>query len=815
MTSFNRHSIIVAVVVALLAIAAGNANAQSVRGTLADGASGNALPYVNCVLLHSGDSTFAYGTTSNDKGEFAFKAVAEGEYLIRISYMGYETYLQPVGVRGAVDMGRIGLKKSSTVLSTVTISAEKPLYAMDGEKNLYNTKEDPSIKTGTISDALQNAPGVEVDAEGNITLRGVSSVEIWINDRPSHMQAEALKQYIKTMPADAIERIEVITNPSARYSTTGGVINIVTNQTVKRNELLCLGATARTTPSVSPWLSYVYANEKFDFNFYLNGDYTRHSWEGDKTTTMLDANGDTLRRTSSYDDGYNKSRGGYMGGNLNWKIDDKTNLAAWAGVYPYWQPTFQHVDREHYEYSPTLQDWSYDYRNDGHSFWGGGYIGAWFEHRYDTTGRKLSITMNGNGWLSRSHDTIVQDYRSATMSDFTRVANNRSYTPSLSVGANYTLPLKNKWELEMGIDVESELEKEFEMLDSLDLTTGTFNNIGLRSMKGNSKHLDIDGYVTVLKRWGGFTAKLGLRGGQCLSWVSYRHNVYGEQPTEVYLPDFDYVPSIHLSYSTKNFNNFSLNFTMRHSHNTAEEEVSFRQYDDDSYTVGNPDLEHSHTYNVEAAWNKYFMKFGTVGINAYMHANSGETGSITLVNTAYDPYFGMRPVNYVMPVNIGSSHTEGVEANITYRPTPFLNVRLNASVFNYAYNYDDFTDSKLSWNARINVWAKLWKRLEVFANARYMSPRLSLYSISVANKGIDFGVSTDFFDRKLSVYLNANDVFGMAEWGNNVIAPQYQTTGSQRYNSRFVSLGLTWRIGKLELESKARQGAAESPMGKS
>jgi len=137
-------------------------------------------------------------------------------------------------------------------------------------------------------------------------------------------------------------------------------------------------------------------------------------------------------------------------------------------------------------------------------------------------------------------------------------------------------------------------------------------------------------------------------------------------------------------------------------------------------------------------------------------------------------------------------------------------VRLNASLFNYGYDYDGYKDNKISYNFRINVWTKLWQKLELFANAHYTSPRLSLYSMSVANKGVDFGVSSDFFNRKLSVYLNVNDIFGMAEWGENTTAPNYQTTGSQHFNSRFVSLGLTWRIGKMELESKARQGATES-----
>ena len=799
-----------ALAVAIFA-AVGQIEAQNavLEGRVVDSETGEAMPFVNVALMRTNDTVFLRGATTAVDGKFSIVADT-GSYLLQASFVGYHTVLRAIHIINDVKGQTIEMQRG-TMLEVVEVAAERPLYVMDGEKNMYNTKEDPSIKTGTISDALQNAPGVEVDAEGNITLRGVSSVEIWINDRPSHMNEEALKQYIKTMPADAIERIEVITNPSVRYSTTGGVINIVTNQTVKRNELLCLGLTGRTSPSISPWLSYVYANEKVDFNIYLNGNFMHHRWESSDTTTMYNAARDTiLRHTAAVGKGYNNSLGGYLGGNINWRIDDKTTLAAWAGVYPYWYPTHNESRVDHYEYTMTPWDWSYGDTADGRSFWGGGYAGAWFEHRYDTTGRKLSITLSGNGWTSRGSDTTARDYRSALMTDYNRAAYNNSFSPSFSLGANYTQPLKNKWELEMGVDVEGAFKRDFKLLDSLVPATGAWNNIGMRSSDGSVDHFDFEGYITAQKRWGGFTAKAGIRGGQCLSWVRLNHREAGEQPIDVFMPDFDVEPSLHLSYRTKDFHNFSLSFTMRHSHNTAEQEVDFRTYDDNSFSTGNPDLDHSEAYNVEAAWSKFFMGFGSVGLSAYMHANAGEVGSAVLVWNDYDPYFGARPVNYTMPVNIGSSHTEGAEANITYRPTPFLNVRLNASVFNYAYNYDDFSDSKVSWSARLNIWTKLWNRLEVFANARYTSPRLGLYSMSVPNKGIDLGLTSDFFNRQLSVYLNVNDIFGMAEWGSNTTAPQYQTTGSTRYDSRFVSLGLTWRIGKMELESKARQGATDT-----
>ena len=227
----------------------------SVKGTVRDAKTGEGLPLVNVGLMRVTDTVFVRGAASDFDGTFHIKDVKPGKYLLQASFVGYEKHMEIVEVKGNVDKLEISLR-AGTVLGEVKIVAEKPLYVMDGEKNMYNTKEDVSIQTGTASDALQNAPGVEVDAEGNITLRGVSSVEIWINDRPSHMNEEALKQYIKQLPANAIERIEVITNPSARYSTSGGVINIVTNQKITRNELLCVGVRARTSRMCGPMIRW-------------------------------------------------------------------------------------------------------------------------------------------------------------------------------------------------------------------------------------------------------------------------------------------------------------------------------------------------------------------------------------------------------------------------------------------------------------------------------------------------------------------------------------------------------------------------------
>lgn len=797
------------VMLAVMAVStAVEAQTVKVKGTVRDAKTGEELPLVNVGLMRQADTVFVRGAATDFDGEFVIRDVKPGSYLLQTSCVGYESTIEPINITGSIDDLEIKLR-AGTLLEEVEIVAEKPLYQMDGEKNMYNTKEDPSIQTGTASDALQNAPGVEVDAEGNITLRGVSSVEIWVNDQPSHMNEEALKQYIKQMPANAIERIEVITNPSARYSTTGGVINIVTNQKVTRNEFLSLGFRANTMPSFSPWASYVYANEKFDMNIYVNANYSHHDSYADGTSALLRASGDTARFQSHRDTTESNNFGGYTGVNLNWNITDKTRLSTWAGIYPYWGRSHSTIDLDYFEYPSTRNlGYRYTHDNDDGFFWGG-YMGAWLEHRFDTTGRKLSFSLNGNTSSNSGTSTSSFVYRDPLRDTLRRRDGSYNHNPHLNLSLDYVHPLKHNFELAAGATLGYAHSSIGQTMDTMG-AVGSYDNIALRSFDAVTDFQNVAAYATLQKRWGGFTAKLGMRFEEDFAQGYIEHPGINDRVLiDTAFPGF--VPSIHLSYQAKNFTSYSLSYTRRFAHSQDfSKYYDFNIYDDYSYSTGNPNLRMSYTHNLEAAWSKYIMGFGMLNVNAYFRANTDEIGSMAYAGYAPAYFPATQLVNYTRPENIGSSHTEGLEANVTYRPSGFFNVRLNASVFNYAYDYDGFSDNRWSWSARLNVWAKLWNKLEVFANAHYSSPRLGLYSLTVANKGVDLGCSADFFERQLSVYFNVNDIFGMAEWGSNTTAPQYQTTGSQQFDSRFVSLGLTWRIGKMELESKARQGATDT-----
>ena len=173
----KRH---ILTLLAVLIYTFSHAQTNSITGTLCDAKSGEPMAFTNCVLLRTADSTFVAGSTTNDRGTMRFASVDSGEYLLRVSTVGYETYWQRLNVPPDTALGVIEIFQSSTTLQAVSVTAQRPLYSADGEKVFYHVEDDPSVQTGTMADVLQNAPGVEVDPEGNITLRGSSDVTIWL-----------------------------------------------------------------------------------------------------------------------------------------------------------------------------------------------------------------------------------------------------------------------------------------------------------------------------------------------------------------------------------------------------------------------------------------------------------------------------------------------------------------------------------------------------------------------------------------------------------------------------------------------------------
>ena len=167
--------LILTFVIMSFALASAAQNANSISGILMDSASAP-ISFANIVLATQADTMFLRGTLSDENGEFRFDSVSDGDYLLRISAIGQGSRIVSISTNGNTDLDTIRIKRKAYNLKGVTVTASRPLYSVDGEKRIYNVEDDAYVRTAPVIDVLQNAPGIEVDAQGNVTLRGREAV---------------------------------------------------------------------------------------------------------------------------------------------------------------------------------------------------------------------------------------------------------------------------------------------------------------------------------------------------------------------------------------------------------------------------------------------------------------------------------------------------------------------------------------------------------------------------------------------------------------------------------------------------------------
>lgn len=809
--AFRASSMLILVLMCCITAVSQN----TITGVLEDDKTGKPVQYANVSLLRQSDSVMVSYAAADEKGVFKLQAVPNGNYRLVVYFVGYENLERPLNVKEDMDLGTIKLKAGTTTIGEVVVKGERPLFAVDGEKTLYNTAEDPSVQTGTASDVLQNAPGVSVDVEGNVTLRGTSSVEIWINDKPSHLNAENLKTYLQQMPANSIDHVEVITNPSARYgSKADGIINIVTTTKVMKNQFISFGANASIKPYVSPWISYVWSNEKLSINLYSNFSYSRNTHIGMADMSIFrpseignDRELVSFERDSSYSIGNNY--GGGLHFNMDYEIDSMNSISLWAGFWPHWDDSRSYEETFRQSYIPeSLTSYTENSESKGGSHWGG--FGLYYQHKFDNKGHNISLDVNGSTWGWRNNSLSDKNFKSPT--DYIRTMNYKYDNGSYDVDAEltYNRPYSEKGEISVGYYGSIEWGKQYLKKDTLN--GGSWVNDQMRSYFSNEIDQGNQIFFTLQHKFGNFTIKPGVRLEH--DYISIR---YPEVVPDIYgiaKHYFHVRPSLHLSYRTKSLHNFRLSYTYRSSNPDAENLTRFVSYGEDSFSSGNPDLKSTLTHSLEAGWQKYWEKYGSVGVTLYYRAKTRDMDEISV--PAYHELYG-RYVSYSYPVNVGKAMNTGLEFNTMFRPNAMFNMRFYANVYHSyletLYDNQLYKQQMWSYSFNMSLWAKLWKRLEINVSGYYRSPSLSLFSTSVANYSLNAGLRCDFFDKKLSVFLNANDIFNWNKWGLNNDSPYLESHNTYKFNSRTVALGFTLRFGKMELENQARQGAASEGGG--
>lgn len=679
-------------------------------------------------------------------------------------------------------------------------NSESPLFVNDGEKVVYHVAKDISVQNGTISDALQNVPGVKVDTEGNVTLRGVTTVEIWINDSPSHFDEESQKSYLQQTAATSIEQIEVITNPSARYTsdTDTGIINIITNSKNHHTQSLNVSLQANTNPHVSPRISYLWSNDKITFTANVKGTFTNTIKNSDGWSCSFDSitNGenqmvfDTANYTVFHSNDTTKEYSITALMKLDYKIDSKNDFSTYFSINPSRSRSVSVNNTIRNEYIHEVGTYDYTITNRGNEGVLFGTAGAYFQHRFNDEGHNLSVNFSsefdfGNVQHSEIREFVAQDNQNRDI-----LKTDRFTDIGWDAKVDYNLPLAKTSDLYLGFHNNFHPDNNLQTYDTL-APDGTRITDWLRSEHRYFNTNQTEGLVILQQRLGNFTIRPGITYGLIRVKATFMDTP--QFNTTKFFPCWR--PSLHLSYRTASKHNLYLSYTRKNTVDWVRNFTERINYSEESMSSGNPDLLPTTMDVFEGGWAKYWDTFGSVSIKGYFKNSKDAINTVT--ESIYSPVFG-RTISISRPRNIGKYYDAGFEFNVTYRPNAMLNIRLDANVYDSflktEYNGHDEKSEMLCYNFRLNAWTKLWNKLELLGTAYYNSPTQTLYTLNQTAYGINCGLRADFFQNRLSVLLNANDIFNWNKEDNNIFSPTYNSYSTNRTNSRYVSLEVFFKV---------------------
>ena len=719
---------------------------------------------------------------------------------------------------GSLGQDSLLLLQRVKTLKAISVRAPRPIYSMDDEVVNYNVADDETVKGLNALDALQNAPSVEVDIEGNITMRGSTNIEIWINGYPTHMNGNVLKVYLESLPADAIDRIEVIKNPSAKYMVEEGchIINIVTSTKIRNSHFLSFGLGGSNRPSVSPWVSYVLKNEKLSTNIYLGVSSTpTHKTEQSSLIFRQDGKEgfDTTAFSNTATENNTNRYTGTLAFNLSYQIDSMNDLSFFglAVTFPATKHSLTTTDQ--WYYLPQMLHYSFTNSQESRDFNLMGMANLNWKHKFDNEGHNLSVTLYDNLNYSHSERTLRREYTllegilPSELSDFDKTHLGGMTNNSLTLSADYNRPLGIDDELTLGLSLVPSLASNYSSPSFFNTTTMAYDSIDLlRRFDKNNRTTQASASASWRHKWKAVTMTLGFRG----YWNRCHYSLDALFHDDTSFAYFYLKPSLRLTYRTKSMHYFRFSYSLATSMPSAENLSTARRYDEDSYMVGNPNLKAGHTHNIDLSWNRYFSSHGSVGIECYARLSSNDINYCKEAVSEIDPYLG-RLISYSTPYNVGSSYKTGIEGNVTYRPVAWLNFRLYANLYRSGYEVDHpkaghYNNAMTSYSFRLNCWANIAGRVRLNLSGNYSSPTQALFVERQSGYTIDMGLSADFWEKRLSVVLNVTDLFNWnrsQSWNTNPYLLDYSTSHT---DSRFISLSLTLRFGKMELQRMAREG---------
>lgn len=777
----------------------------TIRGKVIDATTENPLDFVNVALYKQNSEVPTTGVTSDEQGNFLLPSVPKGKYSLQITFVGYNTISIPLNVSDKeLNMGSIKLLENSKALKELEVIGQGTQMRFDVDKKVFSIDQSIATSGGSATDALRNIPSVKVDNEGNVSLRKNSSVEVWINGKPSGLTADNRAQILQQMPAESIESVEIMTNPSAKYNPEGtaGIINLVLKKNRKAGYYgsMSLGVMYPDGGGISPnaGASINYSSSKIDA--YANIGVRSMKFKGgsktDRYNLSLVDDTDTLSLLSQNSSMTNAFRGIFMRAGVDYHID-KYNTIGLSGFGMVGDGTSKSstdnvlTDRTT---SPVTELRNYTRTNDGYGERPSLNVNLDYKHDFDEKGNHNLMAS-----ISYSDHTRTSDntYKQSDLINYDVLQSNIGKSKEVLFKADYSNKITETSRLEAG------WQSTMSDRESLGTAYDNYLNADIPSFRNDFDYLEQihAGYITYGDRFNKLSVQAGLRGEYMLKEMSLKTPADGTQNLGPY-NTFELFPSMYLSYSLPKNNELQLNYSRRVNRARGRQINPFRNFSDSTkISYGNPNLSPEYANSVEfnymKTWDSHSLSASlyyhfTDSVIENVQFRNGQTMESTYMNLAKKQNAGLEIIgkNQLFKIlNLTSSlnlYYEKIDASVYTNP-------FNASIVTTIPEQADFT-----WSANILANFMLSKTLSGQITAEYTAPTLEAQGYESPEYQVDFGLRKTFLDRKLSLSLMAIDVFNFnkeksVSWGTGF----YQRTESY-FHRRMIGLTVSYNFGNMK-----------------
>lgn len=796
-----------------------------VKGKILDRQKSEPLGFVNIKVTEQGSDKFVGGGITDAGGNFNVTGLKDGKYTLTLTFMGYKDVTRQFEItptKRDVQFKLLYMAEDAKQLNEVTVTGQRATMKLEVDRKSFDVGQLISNAGQAASDVLDNVPSIEVDNDGNVSLRGNSSVEVWINGKASGLTSDNRAQILQQLPAESIERIEVIDNPSAKFSAEGsaGIINIVLKKDRKAGYYGSVQAGGDTRGGANTSFNVNYNSRLIDS--YINLGYRHRANTGHMESQQTS---NTYNQTYDSD---SKQRGNNFftraGVTLHATTKDDFSLSGMlmhggGNSYSYTPYIYTAVANGLNNYqldrinrSRTGMDMRYGEFNYRHSFTD--------KHFIDFTADLSSWKMNGDNWYQDS--TVVVGIDDVTYSYQYRPQYINNHRKELKL--EYENQVTKNFKIEAGYNGnfsrENTPQESYMDNTSFDGTNASEDKLFFnRFIYKQDLHAF---YTTLSYKFGALSLMGGLRGEywrvntESYTWEQEHDASLREQPFKK--DYFQLFPSVFMSWQMTETQQLQLNYTRRLRRPWGGQLNSFRDTRDaTTVSFGNPyltpEFSNSFSLNYLKQWNDHSLL-----VSAYYRPTTDVIQRISYKNQE-DGLF------YQTSMNVAKSVSTGLEMTVKNKLWRILDLTTSVNAYYYrlngfSYDIDGQTvtgnsDHNFTWNARMTASLMLPYDISIQTTGRYTARQVITQGYRKANYSIDFGARKNFFNKLFTLSVNCRDLLDSRRFETFTSGPNFTRHQINRRGGRRMSMTLTWNFGNMKQKkrpNKSHNSENDMPM---